>query len=554
MDVRQSWKPKTIKTLLSRLTNKGVLGFEKSGREYIYHPLVTREQAERAKSDRFVEQVFEGDAAPLIERVTTGGDRGLESFDPETLGELAWNWNNAQRATAAHAGQWNEAMSFLDPILKKHPEFLEARKLMRAAELKAGLKIPLGDRIPPPQSYIAKARKKVESGQPREAMDLLEEKVFVYLPANTKANIVLHEAALAALLPQTALFALEFAAAENESDREIFQKLAEHYQARGELDKACIALRQITVIDPGDPKASLAHKNMVALASMQGGKIEEKDRDGRLKLEQVEKHALTDDQKRCEMEVLVAAYEEQRGATETADEQVAAVKEGLRRAARFARELGEKSLPDLEYALELQHFLVEAFPEDPVLVAELDELGAVFAKKQLQVAEDEYLNCEDESEKEAKEARLDQLRGEAAETVLEVAQRAAHANPTKGEAQLELGRAFIGAGRFREAVKPLQRAKKDPRGGIDIEAMGLLADCFVEGKLVDLAQQELEAAIAKLGDHDSREADVQWKELKYKLARLSEDQDREDQAKAIYAEIYAQDSEYRDVEERVWGK
>ena len=35
-----SWKPKTIMTLLNRLTKKGALRFEKEGRAYRYYPAV----------------------------------------------------------------------------------------------------------------------------------------------------------------------------------------------------------------------------------------------------------------------------------------------------------------------------------------------------------------------------------------------------------------------------------------------------------------------------------------------------------------------------------
>ena len=194
----------------------------------------------------------------------------LEEAEPENLGELAWNWSNAQRAVAPHARQWKEAMMFLDPILKKHPEFLAARKLMREAEIQAALKIPLSDRIPPPQSYIGKAQKKVDKAEFFGAMELLEEKVFVYLPTNINANIVLHEAAVEAGLLETARFALEFAAEQNSEDPQIFQKLAEYYQQIGELDHACASLKRITLLLPDDLEAAKEYRDMVARASMNG--------------------------------------------------------------------------------------------------------------------------------------------------------------------------------------------------------------------------------------------------------------------------------------------
>ena len=34
------WKPNTIKTFINRLLKKGAVGYEKSGKEYNYYPLI----------------------------------------------------------------------------------------------------------------------------------------------------------------------------------------------------------------------------------------------------------------------------------------------------------------------------------------------------------------------------------------------------------------------------------------------------------------------------------------------------------------------------------
>jgi BlaI family penicillinase repressor len=47
-----NWKPKTIKTLLGRLVNKGALGYQKEldSRGYVYHSLVSEADCVRAES------------------------------------------------------------------------------------------------------------------------------------------------------------------------------------------------------------------------------------------------------------------------------------------------------------------------------------------------------------------------------------------------------------------------------------------------------------------------------------------------------------------------
>jgi len=79
----QAWKPKTVSTLLRRLTDKGVLGYEKSGREYVFFPLVEREEAESAQSRSFIENVFGGKPLPFLARFLEA--EHLSAEEVETL-------------------------------------------------------------------------------------------------------------------------------------------------------------------------------------------------------------------------------------------------------------------------------------------------------------------------------------------------------------------------------------------------------------------------------------------------------------------------------------
>ena len=60
------WKPKTIHTLLRRLTDKGALDYEKSGREFVFRPLVSERDCQLAESHTFLDRVFGGGVAPLV--------------------------------------------------------------------------------------------------------------------------------------------------------------------------------------------------------------------------------------------------------------------------------------------------------------------------------------------------------------------------------------------------------------------------------------------------------------------------------------------------------
>jgi len=60
------WKDKTVKTLINRLVNKGVLGFEKQGKAYLYHPLVSRAESVGRETRGFLDRVFGGSLKPML--------------------------------------------------------------------------------------------------------------------------------------------------------------------------------------------------------------------------------------------------------------------------------------------------------------------------------------------------------------------------------------------------------------------------------------------------------------------------------------------------------
>jgi BlaI family penicillinase repressor len=63
---KTKWKPKTIKTLITRLTNKGAIKFEKEGRLYKYRPAVSKEDCVRMERRSFVRRVYGGISKPMV--------------------------------------------------------------------------------------------------------------------------------------------------------------------------------------------------------------------------------------------------------------------------------------------------------------------------------------------------------------------------------------------------------------------------------------------------------------------------------------------------------
>jgi BlaI family penicillinase repressor len=66
LEGNSAWRPKTIHTLLTRLEQKGVLRCERSGREYVFEPVLTEEQCRISASESFLEKVFDGKLAPFL--------------------------------------------------------------------------------------------------------------------------------------------------------------------------------------------------------------------------------------------------------------------------------------------------------------------------------------------------------------------------------------------------------------------------------------------------------------------------------------------------------
>lgn len=61
-----NWSPRTIKTLIRRLVNKGALGYQENGRIYYYYPLVNEEECIKAESKSFLRRVYGGALQPML--------------------------------------------------------------------------------------------------------------------------------------------------------------------------------------------------------------------------------------------------------------------------------------------------------------------------------------------------------------------------------------------------------------------------------------------------------------------------------------------------------
>lgn len=62
----KGWSLQTVKTMLTRLHDKGAVDHVTEGRRFLYSPLVARKDYVKGESQRFVDRLFGGKVMPLV--------------------------------------------------------------------------------------------------------------------------------------------------------------------------------------------------------------------------------------------------------------------------------------------------------------------------------------------------------------------------------------------------------------------------------------------------------------------------------------------------------
>jgi BlaI family penicillinase repressor len=90
-----NWAYTTIKTLLSRLAEKGAVQESKKGNTSLYEPVLTRQQARRVALKSLVNQAFDGTFGPLMHFLLE--DQKLSISQRRQLLEVVQNQNNKKK-------------------------------------------------------------------------------------------------------------------------------------------------------------------------------------------------------------------------------------------------------------------------------------------------------------------------------------------------------------------------------------------------------------------------------------------------------------------------
>ncbi|ASA24801.1 BlaI/MecI/CopY family transcriptional regulator [Paenibacillus donghaensis] len=94
---QMQWSDQTIKTFLNRLHNKKAIRFEKSGRNYIYYPLVSHDEYLQTENRSFLDRVYNGAVGLMCAKFLQ--EEQLSEKDIEELQQLLENKKKGDSST-----------------------------------------------------------------------------------------------------------------------------------------------------------------------------------------------------------------------------------------------------------------------------------------------------------------------------------------------------------------------------------------------------------------------------------------------------------------------
>ena len=429
------------------------------------------------------------------------------------------------------------AISLLQEMLKQEPQFLTGRELLRRAEVTKSKSAKKGFfNISTASFTVMNAQRKIKN-DPKRAVEMLE-KVLEKEPYNRQANLVLKEAALAAGWPEIGVFALRTLLEENPRDVKVLHALGRLYHQLGDSDQEEEIYNQITAINPLEAEALRLGKDASARGSMKRGGWTQaesyrdliKDKEVAISLEQQSRMRLTG---------------------EALDQQIAETY--VRHKAEPAnidlvRRLGalNEQKEDFEAAIRWYQDAADLTKgADTGLARKVSDLKIKCLEREI-AAHEEFLSSHNEPDElhAKKSEQLKAAKAKRAEILIDDARERVARNPTDLQLRFELGENLFDAGRFREALPELQRARQNPHARL--KAMNLLGCCYSELEMLDLAMKQLEEASREILSMDAMKKDTM-----YNLGLVYERMGEREKSLACMKQIYEVDYGYRDVAQRV---
>ena len=429
------------------------------------------------------------------------------------------------------------AISLLQEILKQEPEFLTGRQLLRRAAVTRSKSVKKSFfNISTAPIGVMKAQREIKKN-PKHAVEMLEE-VLEAEPYNRQANLLLKEAALAAGWPKIGVFALQTLLEENPRDVKVLHELGRLYHELGDDENEVEVYNQIAALNPLDAQALRLGKDASARASMKRGGWTQaesyreliKNKEEAMSLEQQSRIRLTGEALDQQIAEIYARHQAE---PENLD---------------LARRLGalNEQKDDFESAIGWYQYSADLTKgADIGLLRKISDLKIKCLDREI-AAHEEFLSTHSAPDEmyAQKSEQLQAAKVSRAEIFIADARERVARNPTDLQLRFELGKNLFSAGRFREAVPELQRARQNPHARL--KAMNLLGCCYGELGMLDLAVKQLEEASQEILSMDAMK-----KEIVYNLGLTYERMSESDKSLACMKQIYEVDYGYRDVAGRV---
>lgn len=409
------------------------------------------------------------------------------------------------------------------------PKSLEARKGLRAAQILKfkteqfsgfGLVVKkFGNTF-----KTLKVRRLIKAGHGIEAMQLAED-LLETDPFDEKYIDVAVAAAEAANMHEAAAITIEAAYSSNGRNAALLEKVALYYSIAKNWAKAKEAYSKLLTAKPGDQRLLQLLKNADANLTLSSGWEQTAGKQGGTRdlLANPEQAARLDKQNAANLvgdDVdLVAKEYLQRLATNPTDMNASrALARIYLKAKRF-----QEAVDILEKAT--------TSTSDP----ELDKM--LFGAK---------LSCFDMIIEERKKRNEDyeSIQAERNQFELDNLMSRVERYPNDMHLRYELGALQVKYEYYDEAIKHLQIAQKSPKDRL--EALYLLAKCFIAKGQQDLGIMQLETAMSQLPTMDELK-----KKVVYRLGRCAEEEGDLEKAYSYYRDVYSVDIGFEDLNDRM---
>lgn len=429
----------------------------------------------------------------------------------------------------------NYAVSLCQAVLKDAPGFVKARSLARtcAAKMTAGTK-KKGNAVT--QMFAGGfSASKIQSQAKKDARGALNklEEELAKDPFSSQLNDIMFDTALTLNMLETAAFALETVRKGAPENTKLLHKLAEHYLASDQPDKASDVYNDIVKQDPADIDAVKGAKDSSARASMKKQKWDKsqdmgdlrRNAEGDQELEDADRAAMTREQMREKLARLMEQYQADQNNLPVV-KQIADLYEQM------------EYWPDSYVFYNWAHQISNG---DVTLKNKADLMKQKAADHNIKELEEKV--AADPSNEELK-AELAQIKSERSAESVSDAEKRVEQNPTDPQVRFELGLAYYNAGNYDGAIPHLQQAKRNPH--IRTRVLLTLGRAFNEKGMRDIAVKQLEEALEELHAMDGTK-----KEVLYEMGLIYDKMGNNEGALGAFKLIYEVDYGYRDVAKRV---